>query len=159
MNYLKNSLIACVLAFGLVLNGCVTTTVNPDGSTSVSEPDYESIQLLSTAAIAAWAASQKDGLKPQDAEVILKVMSAIENFHKDGTPLDEGQWSGAIAQQVPKRWQGVAIVLVQLTKHELDKYGVLDQIPTEDSVGGKIMKAIVTGVRMGVAPYMGTALS
>ncbi len=155
MLYLKNSLVALVLTCGLsVTPGCVSTIQNPDGSVVVSEPDYDVIQLLATATISAWAATQKDGIKPQDAEALLAIMASIEQYHADGSAINPAAWTVEIQKQVPKRYQALAVVLVQVVASQLEKYGVADQIPTPDSVGGKVMRAIITGASLGLAPYL-----
>jgi predicted small secreted protein len=154
LKMIKHVLVSAVLAVSLLVSGCVTTSVGPDGQVQVTEPDYEMIQLLSTASVAAWAASQKDGIKPQDAEAVMAVLTAIEAYHADGTVIDPAAWHVAIQNQVPKRYQGLAAVLVQIVASQLEKYGVMAQIPTPDSVGGKIMRSIATGVKLGLSPYL-----
>ena len=154
LKMIKHVLAAFMIVSVLATQGCVTTTVNPDGSAQVSAPDYDMIQLLSTASIAAWAASQKEGIRPQDAEALAAIIDSIESFHQDGSPIVESDWSAAVAVQVPKRYQALSMVLVVIVQSQLAKYGVMDQVPTPDSVGGKIMKAIVDGAKMGLAPYL-----
>lgn len=159
LNTIKHMLVSFVLALGLTVSGCMTTTIGPDGQVQVSEPDYMAIQLLSTAAISAWAASQKDGIKAEDAEMLAALVTAVVEHHQDGSPIDAASWSTAIAQQVPKRWQGLAVAFVQLTEYQLKKYGVMDQIPTKDSVGGKVMEAIATGAMLGLQPYIQSSMT
>lgn len=146
-----------MLAAVLVTGGCVTTTVNPDGTVIQTEPDYEMIQLLSTASVGAWAAMQKDGISPYDAEALMGIIGSISEYHKDGTTIDPNAWSVAIAKQVPKRYQALAVVMVQLTAHELAKFGVSTEVPSPDSVSGKIMNAIVNGAKLGLSPYLPSA--
>lgn len=154
LKMIKQFLVSVVLAVGLTVSGCVTTTIGPDGQVQVSEPDYMAIQMLSTATVSAWAASQKDGIKPEDAAALAGIIQSVTEFHKDGAAIDSSAWTAAIAKQVPKRWQGLAIVFVQLTEYQLKKYVVLDQIPTPDSVGGKVMNAISAGALLGLKPYL-----
>lgn len=154
LKMIKHVLVSAVLAVSLLVSGCVTTSVAPDGQVQVTEPDYDLIQILSTASVSAWAATQKEGIKKQDAEAMLSILNAIEAFHADGTAIDPTAWAGAIQQQVPKRYQGLAGVLVQIVASQLAKYGVMEQIPTPENVGGKIMSAIVTGAKLGLAPYL-----
>lgn len=155
----KLFLTAVVLAVTLVSSSCVTTTVGPDGQVQVTEPDYIVIQMLSTAAISAWAASQKEGIKAEDAAALASIVDSVVEYHADGSPIDAAAWSAEIAKQVPKRWQGLAVVFVQLTEYQLKKYGVMDQIPTADSVGGKVMKAIADGAKLGLQPYLPSTLT
>ena len=151
---IKHALVSVVLAVSLMVSGCVTTSVGPDGQVQVTEPDYATIQLMATAAVAGWAASQKEGIKPSDAKVVMDVLAAIESYHADGTAINPVAWSAAIQQQVPKRYQALSNVLVQIVAMQLEKYGVMEQIPTLDNVGGKIMNAVITGAKLGLSPYL-----
>lgn len=154
LKMIKQAFVSVVLAVSLMVSGCVTTSVGPDGQVQVTEPDYVTIQLLATASIASWAAVQKDGISQADATAVLGILDAIEVYHADGTAINPNAWAGAVQQQVPKRYQALANVLVQIVAMQLEKYGVMDQIPTPDSVGGKIMSAISTGVKLGLSPYL-----
>ena len=159
LSNLKQCFTVLFLSASLVLGGCVTSTINPDGSVTVSEPDYVSIELLATGSVAVWAAAQKDGIKAKDAEMLLNIISAVEQFHADGTPLNPGDWSVAIAKQVPKRYQALAIVFVELTAHQLALHGVSAEVPAPGSVSDKIIKAVSTGAKRGLAPYLPAAPS
>jgi len=152
-NKLHAACLVLVLSLGMTV-GCATTTINPDGSVVISEPDYQAIELLSVAAVSGWAATQKDGIKPEDAVAMLEILNTINDFHKDGTPVDSMKWIKPIREQVPPRYQALMIAMVQLTEYALNKYGVMDQIPTPDSTSLKVLQAIAKGAKMGLTPYL-----
>ena len=158
MKYLKTLskfLVVCVaLTFTLSVVSCAVTRTLPDGTVVVEEPDYASIQLMATASVAAWAASQKNGIKRADAENLLAILATIESFHADGSPIRPEMWAPVISKEVPPRYQALAMVLVTLVAHELDKRGLAEVVPAKGSVPEKVISAIVEGAKMGLAPYL-----
>lgn len=143
----------CILS-AFLFTGCATTTVNPDGTTSFTAVDYTSIQLMSSASVAIWAASQKDGIKKTDAEAIVKLLDILEDFRQDGSPLNIAAWSKAIKDDVPMRYQALAIVMVQLVELQLEKYQVSMTIPVPGDTASKIMEAVRTGAVLALASYL-----
>lgn len=151
---LINVLAIMAVVATLFVGACAIKTVNPDGSVVISEPDYTAIQLMSTASVGAWAAAQKDGISANDAKALLTILAAIEDHRADGSPIIASEWTAPITQQVPKRYQGLAMVVVALVAMEMDKYQVSSMVPVPGSVPDKIMKAIVEGAKAGLAPYL-----
>jgi hypothetical protein len=145
--------VSAVLA-SLLVAGCATRTIQPDGSVVVQEVDTDAIKLMATASVAVWAASQKDGIKPEDAENLLSILNAVEVYHADGSPIKPEKWVSAIQKQVPKRYQALAMVLVELVAHELDKRGLSDVAPALSSDAQKILRAIHEGALVGLRPYL-----
>jgi len=155
MKRLRNSVLpSVVLGVALCVGGCTMSVVNPDGTVQVSEPDYQSIELLATASIAAWAAAQKDGVHKQDAVAVMQILDAINQHRLDGAPIIPEQWAPVIKKSVPMRYQGLAMILVVLTAHELDKYQLNTIVPTKDSPAQKVLDAIVQGAKTGLTPYL-----
>jgi len=147
--------LASILTLSVCLfTGCVTTTVNPDGTTQFTDVDYSSIQLLSSAAVAAWAATQKDGIKPSDAEALVTIIDVLENSHKDGSPLDLTAWAAAVKADVPVRYQALTMVMAQLIEMQLRRYGVAEAVPTLNGTTAKILDAVRTGAKLALTPYL-----
>lgn len=147
--------LASILVLSAFLfTGCATTTLNPDGTVSFTDVDYQSIQLMSSASVAIWAASQKDGIKKTDAEAITKLLDILENFREDGSPLNIEAWSTAIKADVPLRYQALSIVVVQLLELQLEKYKVSMTVPVAGDTASKIMQAVRAGAMQALAPYL-----
>jgi PBP1b-binding outer membrane lipoprotein LpoB len=147
-------LASILILSAFLFTGCATTTLNPDGTTSFTEVDYASVQLLSSASVAAWAASQKDGIKKTDAEAVVKFLDIIEEFRKDGTPLSTTEWASAIKTDVPLRYQALTLVMVQLVELQLKRYGVATTIPKPGDTASKIMDAVRNGAVLALTPYL-----
>jgi len=147
-------LASIIVLSAFLFTGCATTTINPDGTTQFTEIDYASVQLMSSASVAAWAASQKDGIKKRDAEALVKFLDIIEEFHQDGTPLSITEWSKAIKDEVPVRYQALTLVMVQLVELQLKRYGVATTIPKAGDTASKIMEAVRNGAMIALTPYL-----
>lgn len=143
---------ALVLSVAL-LSGCATSVLNPDGTVTVSEPDYTSIQIMSSATVAAWAATQKNGINTNDAKTVVKMLDVLENYISDGSAIDPQAWSKEIKAHVPARYQPMAMILMQLVQHQLATHGVDKIKPTPGSTPFKIMEAVRTGIMLALAPY------
>jgi hypothetical protein len=154
MKRLTNSALILVLSTFLLSTGCATTTLNQDGTVQFNDVDYSSIQLMSSATVAAWAASQKDGIKKTDAQAVVKFLDILEEYRKDGTAIDIAEWTKAIQAEVPVRYQPLAMVMVQLVDLQLKKYGVSATIPKPGGVTLKIMEAIRSGAMLALSPYL-----
>jgi hypothetical protein len=109
---------------------------------------------MSSATVAAWAASQKEGIQKKDAETVLRVLDLIEEFRRDGAVLNIEEWSVAIRNDVPLRYQALALVLVQLVELQLSRYGVAATVPQLGSVPSKIMEAVRNGAVLALMPYV-----
>ncbi len=152
----KHKLATYTLVMGLLIGaGCTVTQLNADGTRQVVEPDYALIQLSATASVAAWAATQRDGINRDDATAVVSILNVIEEFHADGSLLEPAKWTVVIQQQLKPRYQALAVVMVSLVAHELDKYGVAMKVPAADNTAGKIIKAVRDGVLLGLSPYLG----
>lgn len=138
----------------MLLGACVGTVLRPDGTKVVQEADTATISLMATAAIAAWAASQPNGLTTAEAQTAVKILGVLEEFHVDGTPIDLEQMGRVSATELPKRFQPLAMVLAALIEHQLAVHGVSTTIPKADNTAGKIMQAIHDGALLGLAPYL-----
>lgn len=151
----RSPLLGVAVMVGVMLmSACVATVLKPDGTKVVQEVDTATISLLSTAAIAAWAASQPNGITTQEARTVVKILGVIEDFHDDGTPIDLAQFGRVAAAELPERYKPIAMVLAALIEHQLAVHGVSTTVPKPDNSAGKIMKAIHDGVMMGLAPYL-----
>jgi len=150
-------LASVLILSAFLFTGCATTTLNPDGTTSFTEVDYASVRLMSTASVAAWAASQKDGIKKRDAEALVKFLDILEEFHADGTPLSITEWASAIKTDVPVRYQALTLVMVQLVELQLKRYGVATTIPKPGDTASKIMEAVRNGAMIALTPYLNQA--
>lgn len=153
---LKNKFLICVLVGSLlVLGGCQATTYNADGTYVKSEIDYQTVKLTAMATVAAWAASQKDGINEKDAEAVEMIFESLSEYHADGSEINVRNWTAAAQTQVPMRYRGLAVVMSELVAYQLQKYGVSTQPVVIGSVPHKLMNAIREGVLMGIAPYTG----
>lgn len=151
----SNPLLGVAVMIGVMLLGaCVGTVLKPDGTKVVQEVDTATISLMSTAAIAAWAASQPNGLTSQDAETTVRILAVLEDFHADGTAIDLAQLGRVTTTELPKRYQPIAMVLAALIEHQLALHGVSTTVPNADNAAGKVMKAIHEGVMLGLSPYL-----
>lgn len=148
-NHLRNSALVLCLA----LSACTTTVTRPDGTVEAQKPNLDMIRLMASASVAAWAAAA-NGIKPDDAQALTTILDTILNFHADGTPIDPAHWMPAIQRDVPKRYQGLAMVMVELVAYQLKKYDLSSVIPEPGSDAWKILEAIQAGAKSGLAPYL-----
>ncbi len=150
----KSLCYALALSLFLLVSGCVTRVVNADGTSTVQAVDTDTIKLLATATVAAWAASQKDGISEKDAEATEAVIDSIAEYHADGTPIDVQKFTAAAQAQLPKRYQALAVVLVTIIQSELQKHGLSETVPSALNEASKIIQAVKEGAHIGLAPYL-----
>ena len=153
---LKNKFLICVLVgCMLVLSGCQATTYNADGTFVKSEIDYQSVKLTAMATVAAWAASQKNGIDQKDADAVEMIFESLSEYHADGSEINPKQWTEAAQKQVPVRYRGLAVVMTEMFAYQLKKYGLSTEPVVLGSTSYKLLSAIREGVMMGIAPYTG----
>ena len=152
--HLKDLTHALLLALSLSIGACTTTTTLPDGSVQVQQLDTDTIKLLSTISVATWAASQKDGIQKADAQQVVRILDAITVFHLDGSPIKSEAWMPVVQKEVAPRYQALAMALIELVSHELDKRGLASTVPVPGNDADKIMRAIYEGAMIGLRPYL-----
>lgn len=149
----NHRLSSLALVLCLSLSACTTTVTRPDGTVESQAPDLDMIRLMASASVAAWAAAA-NGIKPDDAKALETILNTIVTFHADGTPIDPARWMPAVQRDVPPRYQGLAMVMVELVAYQLKKYDLASVIPEPDSDAWKILDAIQAGAHAGLAPYL-----
>jgi len=150
----SSAVVTCVVGLALSLGACVPTTMGPDGQVVQHEPDYQSVRLIASASVAAWAAAQKDGIKPDDAKALVGILESVNEYRLEGGAIVPEQWAPVVKRDVPVRYQALAMVIIQLTAHELEKYDLNPNVPIRDPRLGKILEAIYEGAKLGLTPYL-----
>lgn len=144
-----------VLVFAL-LAGCMTQVQRPDGSIETQAVDLDMVRMMASTSVAAWAAAT-NGIKPADAKALANILDSIAAYHADGSPIVPQDWNPVIQRDVPPRYQGLAVVMLDVVAYQLRKYDLSGTIPTPDSDAWKVLEAIQDGARRGLAPYINPA--
>ena len=155
IKWLSNACLTLVVGLALSVGACVPATMGPDGQLIQAEPDYGQIRLLAAASVGAWAAVQKEGISKKDAESLMILMDGIVMLHDEGVALDAQKLAPTIKQQIPPRYQALAMVLVEMTGRELDKWNLNGLAPmSKDPRATKIIESIYEGAKMALLPYL-----